>query len=95
MYTNARHGCVCRCRLAKKIRAARVNKERALQLQEKASLAAQEAEYDKAYDTMLMTQDRAGVAAQAAADVARREAGKLGMKALEQQVQVSAAVEGS
>eukprot|EP00877_Chromochloris_zofingiensis_P008487 jgi/Chrzof1/3892/Cz13g12110.t1 len=73
--------------LAKKIRAARVNKERALQLQEKASLAAQEAEYDKAYDTMLMTQDRAGVAAQAAADVARREAGKLGMKALEQQVQ--------
>lgn len=40
------------CRLAEKIRAARVNKERALQLQEKAQLAAQEAEYDKVYDTV-------------------------------------------
>lgn len=40
------------CRLAEKIRAARVNKERALQLQEKAQLAAQEAEYNKVYDTV-------------------------------------------
>lgn len=40
------------CRLAEKIRAARVNKERALQLQEKAQIAAQEAEYDKVYDTV-------------------------------------------
>lgn len=39
-------------RLAEKLRAARVNKERALQLQEKAQLAAQEAEYDKVYDTV-------------------------------------------
>lgn len=29
-----------------------MNKERALQLQEKAHLAAQEAEYDKVYDTV-------------------------------------------
>lgn len=43
------HAC---CRLSEKIRAARVNKERALQLQEKAHLAAQEAEYDKVYDTV-------------------------------------------
>lgn len=42
-----------RCRrLAEKIRAARVNKERSLQLQEKAQIAAQEAEYDKVYDTV-------------------------------------------
>lgn len=34
------------------IRTARVNKERALQLQEKAQIAAQEAEYDKVYDTV-------------------------------------------
>jgi hypothetical protein len=40
----------CMYRLAEKIRAARVNKERSLQLQEKAALAAQEAEYDKVYD---------------------------------------------
>lgn len=39
-------------RLAEKIRAARVNKERSLQLQEKAQLAAQEAEYNKVYDTV-------------------------------------------
>jgi hypothetical protein len=39
-------------RLAEKIRAARVNKERSLQLQEKAQLAAQEKEYDKVYDTV-------------------------------------------
>lgn len=38
------------CRLAEKIRAARVNKERSLQLQEKAALVAQEAEYDRVYD---------------------------------------------
>jgi hypothetical protein len=42
-------GC-CSNRLAEKIRAARVNKERSLQLQEKAALAAQEAEYDRVYD---------------------------------------------
>jgi hypothetical protein len=41
-----------RHRLAEKIRAARVNKERSLQLQEKARLTAQEAEYDKTYDTV-------------------------------------------
>lgn len=42
--------CVTADRLAEKIRAARVNKERALQLKEKAQLAAQEEEYDKVYD---------------------------------------------
>lgn len=41
------------CRLAEKIRAARVNKERALQLQEKTQLQAAEAEYDKVYDKVL------------------------------------------
>ena len=45
-------GCCLHNRLAEKIRAARVNKERSLQLQEKARLTAQEAEYDKVYDTV-------------------------------------------
>jgi hypothetical protein len=44
------------CRLAEKIRAARVNKERSLQLQEKAALAAQDAEYDKVYDKVSSSQ---------------------------------------
>lgn len=39
-----------RCRLAEKIRMARVQKERELQLREKADIAAQQAQYDKAYD---------------------------------------------
>jgi hypothetical protein len=48
------------CRLAEKIRAARVNKERSLQLQEKAQIAAQEAEYDKVYDTVGHAMTQAG-----------------------------------
>jgi hypothetical protein len=39
--------------LAEKIRLARVNKERQLQLQEKAELARQEKEYDKLYDEVI------------------------------------------
>ena len=114
------------CRLAEKIRAARVNKERSLQLQEKAQLAAQAAEYDKLYDTVsgvqgvraaacpaswpacscspqatdpvtpptvvlqvMMQLDSQGLQAQEAAETARREAGKLGMRVLQQQMQVS------
>lgn len=38
------------CRLAEKIRLARVAKERQLQLQEKAQLAAQEAQYERTFD---------------------------------------------
>ncbi|WIA31853.1 hypothetical protein OEZ86_002718 [Tetradesmus obliquus] len=73
--------------LAEKIRAARVNKERSLQLQEKAALVAQEAEYDRVYDKVMMQQDSEGLAAQQAAEAARREAGKLGMQVLKQQMQ--------
>jgi len=36
----------------------------------------------------MMTQDAAGLAAQEAAEAARRQAGKLGMKVLQQQMQV-------
>jgi hypothetical protein len=46
------------CRLAEKIRAARVNKERSLQLQEKAALAAQEAEHDRVYDKVSGSKQR-------------------------------------
>lgn len=49
-----KHCMCCAGRLAEKIRAARVNKERAMQLQEKAQLAAQEAEYDHVYDKVLL-----------------------------------------
>lgn len=37
-------------RLREKLRMARVNKERALQLQERAALVAKEAEYERAFD---------------------------------------------
>jgi hypothetical protein len=40
-------------RLAEKLRAARVNKERALQLQQKAKQAAEEAEHHMLYDKVL------------------------------------------
>eukprot|EP00775_Hariotina_reticulata_P009667 gene9667-9826_t len=73
--------------LSEKLRVARVNKERALQLQEKAKLAAEETEHHMLYDKMMMAQDAAGLAAQEAAEAARRQAGKLGMKVLQQQMQ--------
>lgn len=59
-----------------------------MQLQEKARVAAQESEYDKAADTVMMRLDADELARQQAADIARREAGKLGMQVLKHQMQV-------
>jgi hypothetical protein len=58
------------CRLAEKIRAARVNKERSLQLQEKAALVAQEAEYDRVYDKV--GRDQLSATAQFQVPICRR-----------------------
>lgn len=73
--------------LREKLRMARVSKERALQLAEKAALAAKEAEYERSFNEAIMREDAEGLKAQQEAETTRREAGKLGMKLIEQQMQ--------
>ncbi|GBF95429.1 hypothetical protein Rsub_08391 [Raphidocelis subcapitata] len=80
--------------LREKLRLARVNKERALQLAEKAELAAREAAYDAAFDEALMRGDAEGLRAQREGEAARRAAGRMGMKQIEEQMQARGGLPG-
>jgi hypothetical protein len=85
--THSRRGRRTGRRLREKLRLARVNKERALQLAEKAELAAREAAYEAAFDEAIMRGDAEGLRTQQAAEAARRAAGRMGMRQIEEQMQ--------
>ncbi len=73
-------------RLAEKIRAARVNKERAVQLQEKQQMATMQAQYDAAFNTYLEANEAAAAAREAEFQTRRKEQGVHGRKMLEEQI---------
>lgn len=73
--------------LAEKIRIARINKERGLQLQEKAQIKAQQREYDDTYNKYVHETDLAAVAREEEAQARRREQNCKARLVLEEQMQ--------
>jgi hypothetical protein len=75
------------CRLAEKIRLAKVNKERSLQLHEKAQAKAQAAEYDNAFHKYIDEVDAAAEARISEFEARRREQNVKARRVLEEQIQ--------
>eukprot|EP00195_Chlamydomonas_chlamydogama_P011039 CAMPEP_0202890232 /NCGR_PEP_ID=MMETSP1392-20130828/721_1 /ASSEMBLY_ACC=CAM_ASM_000868 /TAXON_ID=225041 /ORGANISM="Chlamydomonas chlamydogama, Strain SAG 11-48b" /LENGTH=479 /DNA_ID=CAMNT_0049573769 /DNA_START=242 /DNA_END=1678 /DNA_ORIENTATION=- len=72
--------------LAEKIRIARMNKERSLQLQEKAQIKQQQMEYDHAFNTYVEQSEAAAAAREAEAQARRREQNVKARMVLEEQM---------
>lgn len=77
---------MCACRLAEKIRLARVNKQRQDQLTEKAALQTQQREYDEAFNAHVTQSEAAAEARAVAEETRRREQNVKARQVLEEQM---------
>ena len=75
------------CRLAEKIRIAKVTRERALQIQEKAQIKAQDAEYNQTFNAYVSEVEAAKEARHIEFEARRREQNVKAREVLEEQIQ--------